>query len=196
MIIGRKKLLAAVHVRAAVTQRVSSVNLCMLTVKGFERWYENQSGIWSILRMYRLSQCGPISGRRLARRNANASLATTDGARVASLVCIRLNICELLQPTFCHHEFGIERFVGEFGADELLCLPHNLRDGDGHPLLMFLEQPRMELVLHSFELANRTSAQAQALALDFCLLPQLNVLLEPLKEYIMWDLYVNRDFSD
>jgi hypothetical protein len=66
-----------------------------------------------------------------------------------------------------------------------------VRDGDGHPLLAFLKQPSMELVLHSFELADRTSAQAQALAIDFCFLLELNVLPEPPEEYIRWDLYVN-----
>ncbi len=55
----------------------------------------------------------------------------------------------------------------------------------------------MELVLHSFKLADRTSAQAKALTLIFCLLTQLNMLSEPPEEYIMWDfLYVNRDFPD
>ncbi len=60
---------------------------------------------------------------------------------------------------------------------------------------MFLKQPSMELVLHSFKLADRTSAQPQALAINFCFLPELNVLLEPLEEYIRWDLNVNQDFS-
>ena len=50
-----------------------------------------------------------------------------------------VNVCELLQSTFCHHEFGIEQFVSEFGADELLRLPQDVRDGDGHPLLAFLK---------------------------------------------------------
>ena len=86
-------------------------------------------------------------------------------------------------------------FVGEVRADELLCLPHDVRDGDGHPLLAFLEQPSMELVLHSFELAYRTGAQAQALARDLHLLSQLNDLSAPPGEYIMRDLDVERDIS-
>jgi hypothetical protein len=84
-------------------------------------------------------------------------------------------------------ELGIERLVGEVGADELLCFPHDGCDGDGRPLLPFLEQPSMELILHSFELANQTGAQAQALARDLRLLSQLNDLSAPPGEYILRD---------
>ncbi len=47
MIIGRKKLPAAVHMRAAVARRMSFVDLHTWTVAApffwrvFERWYEN-----------------------------------------------------------------------------------------------------------------------------------------------------------
>ena len=90
-------------------------------------------------------------------------------------------------------ELGIERLVGEVGADELLCFPHNVCDGDGHSLLPFLEQPSMELVLHSFELADRTGTQAQALARNLRLLSQLNDQSTPPGEYILRDLDVTSD---
>ena len=51
IIIGRKKSLAAVHVRAAVARHVSFVDLCTWTVfvpffwRVFERWYENRRGV-------------------------------------------------------------------------------------------------------------------------------------------------------
>ena len=70
-----------------------------------------------------------------------------------------------------------------------------MRDGDGHPLLAFLEQPSMELVLHSFELADRTGAQTKALARDLRLLSQLNDLSAPPGEYILRDLDVKSDIS-
>jgi hypothetical protein len=68
-----------------------------------------------------------------------------------------------------------------------------MRDGDGHPLLAFLEQPSMEFVLHSFKLADRTSSQAQALACDLRLLSQLNDLSAPPGEYNLRDLDVTSD---
>jgi hypothetical protein len=87
-------------------------------------------------------------------------------------------------------ELGIEGLVVEVGADELLCFPHDVCDGDGHPLLPFLEQPSMELVTHSFELADRTGAQAQALACNLRLLSQMNDLSAPSEKYILRDLDV------
>ena len=90
----------------------------------------------------------------------------------------------------CRMEFGVEQLGGKFGADKLLCFPHDVCDGDGHPLLPFLEQPSMELVTHSFELADRTGAQAQALACNLRLLSQMNDLSAPSEKYILRDLDV------
>jgi hypothetical protein len=53
----------------------------------------------------------------------------------------------------------------------------------------------MELVLHSFELADRTSAQAQALVRDLCLLSQPNNLSAPPGEYILRDLDAKSNIS-
>jgi hypothetical protein len=53
----------------------------------------------------------------------------------------------------------------------------------------------MELVLHSFELADRTGTQAQALAHNLCLLSQLNDLSAPPGKYILRDLDVKSNIS-
>jgi hypothetical protein len=101
--------------------------------------------------------------QRMSRQEKCQRLPGNGGWRSGCLVGSHMvNVCEHLQPTSCHQEFGIALFVSEFRANELLCLLHDLSDGDGHPLLAFLEQPSMELDLHSFKLANRTSVQAQA----------------------------------
>ncbi len=175
MIIGRKKLPAALHVRAEVALCMSFVDWRTLTVfvplfcRVYEQWYENQSGVWSI--------SVRTGKQRTSCQEKCQRLPGNNGWCSGCLIGLHtVNEYKFLQPKFCHHEFGIEWYSSEFGANELLCLPHDMHDGDGHPLLVFLEQPSMELVLHSFELANRTSSQAQALALNFCFLPELNLL--------------------
>ena len=34
------------------------------------------------------------------------------------------------QPTLCCMELGVEQLVGEVGANELLCFPHDVCDGE------------------------------------------------------------------
>ncbi|KAL3822418.1 hypothetical protein ACHAXA_007425 [Cyclostephanos tholiformis] len=69
------------------------------------------------------------------------------------------------------------------------------RNANASPATTAGAQPSMELVLHSFELADRTGAQAQALARDLRLLSQLNDLSTPPGEYILRDLDVTSDIS-
>jgi hypothetical protein len=92
-------------------------------------------------------------------------------------------------------EFGVERLVGEVGADELLCFPHNVCDGDGHHLIPFHKEPFKELVLHRFEPTDRTSPHAQALACEFRLLLQLIDLPASPLELCPRDFYVKSNFS-
>jgi hypothetical protein len=134
--------------------------------------------------------------RRTSSQEKCQCLPSDDGRRSGSLVGLHaIDILEPPQPTLYRMEFGVERLGGEFGADKLLCFPHDVCDGNGHPLLPFLEEPFMELVLHRFKLTDQTSPHAQALACEFRLLLQLIDLPASPLEHRPWDLYVKSNFS-